>query len=310
MSHGLRREISSPTALFAFEAAARLGSFRRAAAELGIKQPSVSYQIKHLELHLDAKLFHRRGRAVELTADGRTLFRAIESGFDEIYKGLARIRRRGQRNLVTVCASAPLSSFFLMPNLPGLREQHPEIDLSLLIVSRDLNPMRENADFAVLRGDGDFEELDSWKLWDEVIYPLCAPGYADPASLPLSARALLDLELLHLKERFRTRIGWAEFLAATAGVDQDIPEHLSFSDQQPLMEAAMNRQGVALGWAGTTDSLVERNLLMRPSALELRTDKAFYLVAPKEVPLKPHAEHFKHWLLEVTAPLRESEEPK
>ncbi|MEL0437260.1 LysR family transcriptional regulator [Phycobacter sp. K97] len=56
------------TALRAFEAAARLGSFAAAAEELGVTPGAVSAQVKSLEDSIGAPLFHRRARAVELTA--------------------------------------------------------------------------------------------------------------------------------------------------------------------------------------------------------------------------------------------------
>ncbi len=56
-----------------FEAAARLLSFTQAAAELGMTQAAVSYQIKVLEERLGTPLFLRKPRQVELTAAGRRL---------------------------------------------------------------------------------------------------------------------------------------------------------------------------------------------------------------------------------------------
>lgn len=70
MSQSLRRQISSPVALFVFEAVARHGGFRAAAQELNVTQPSVSYQIKNLEKHVGTRLFERRGRSIALTDDG------------------------------------------------------------------------------------------------------------------------------------------------------------------------------------------------------------------------------------------------
>ena len=92
MSESLRRQISSPVALFVFEAVARHGGFRAASLELNVTQPSVSYQIKNLEKHLGTTLFARQGRSISLTEDGETLYRAIERGFAAIQTGLPRSR--------------------------------------------------------------------------------------------------------------------------------------------------------------------------------------------------------------------------
>lgn len=50
-----------------FEAAARLGSFHKAAAELHLTQSAISQQIRSLEAYLEQPLFFRNGRSVSLT---------------------------------------------------------------------------------------------------------------------------------------------------------------------------------------------------------------------------------------------------
>ena len=60
-------------AIRVFEAAARLGSFTRAAQELGVTQAAVSWQVKALEERLGQSLFRRATREVTLTAAGERL---------------------------------------------------------------------------------------------------------------------------------------------------------------------------------------------------------------------------------------------
>ena len=114
MSESLRRQISSPVALFVFEAVARHGGFRAAALELNVTQPSVSYQIKNLEKHLGTMLFARRGRSISLTEDGETLYRAIERGFAAIQTGLAEIAIKKARKRLTLSpeGQAEIADFY------------------------------------------------------------------------------------------------------------------------------------------------------------------------------------------------------
>lgn len=53
--------------LAGFEAAARIGSFSRAAESLHLSQSAISHQIQQLEAFVGQPLFHRVGRGVELT---------------------------------------------------------------------------------------------------------------------------------------------------------------------------------------------------------------------------------------------------
>src|SRR3954462_9074140 len=72
-------------ALRAFEAAARLESFTRAASELSVTQTAVSHQIRLLERQLGVQLFVRRPRRIELTERGRDWAAALRDVFGRLY---------------------------------------------------------------------------------------------------------------------------------------------------------------------------------------------------------------------------------
>jgi LysR family glycine cleavage system transcriptional activator len=67
-----------------FEAAARHGSFQRAAQELHVTPTAISHQVKRLEEYLGTQLFVRKNRTVDLTEDGR----ALAARLDELFSAL------------------------------------------------------------------------------------------------------------------------------------------------------------------------------------------------------------------------------
>ena len=81
-------------AIRVFEAAARLLSFTKAAAELGMTQAAVSYQIKLLEERLGTPLFLRRPRALALTEAGQRLAPRTSEAFDLLREAYARFGER------------------------------------------------------------------------------------------------------------------------------------------------------------------------------------------------------------------------
>jgi LysR family transcriptional regulator, glycine cleavage system transcriptional activator len=87
------------SALRAFEAAARTGSFRTAAEDLSLTPSAVSHAIRGLEQTLGAALFLREGRSVRLTGDGRTLMRHVERGFGELQLGIGSVSAQAPRLL-------------------------------------------------------------------------------------------------------------------------------------------------------------------------------------------------------------------
>lgn len=298
MSESLRRQISSPVALFVFEAVARCSSFRGAALELNVTQPSVSYQIKNLEKHLGVKLFERQGRHIALTDDGETLFKSIERGFASIQTGLAEISHKASGNLVTFCISSSAAANLVLPRYPKLRQTLPGIDLSLKIMSRDINPAAENGDFAIRLGNGSWDDLEAWRLFDEIYFPLCAPKYFASAPTAITLQIIKSSDLLFLKERHRARDDWRTFFEKVGSPIPSMHERITFSDQQALIASAVSGQGVGLGWLGMTDHLIETGSLIKPIDIEVRTDRAFYLVAPRGMRRSRMANDFRDWMIE------------
>ncbi len=62
--------LPSTAALRAFEVDARRLNFNQTASELNLTQGAVSHQIRELETRLGVALFERRGRGLDLSADG------------------------------------------------------------------------------------------------------------------------------------------------------------------------------------------------------------------------------------------------
>ncbi len=92
-----RRLVSAPLgALRAFEAAARLGSFKLAAAELAVTPAAVSHQIAVLERYLGAQLFKRMNRAIAPTRRGAALAVTMSELFDRLSEALDAARGTGR----------------------------------------------------------------------------------------------------------------------------------------------------------------------------------------------------------------------
>ena len=90
------RRLPPMAAVRAFEAAARTENFTAAAAELGMTQAAVSYQVKSLEERLGAPLFVREKGRVRLTPLGARLVPALSSAFDTIEAAFASHREEDE----------------------------------------------------------------------------------------------------------------------------------------------------------------------------------------------------------------------
>ena len=81
----------SLTALRAFEAAARLQNFSRAARDLNVTHAAIAQQVRALEVDLGRELIYRQGRGLALTPEGEILARSVREGFSRIDQGLEAV---------------------------------------------------------------------------------------------------------------------------------------------------------------------------------------------------------------------------
>ncbi|MFL6855470.1 MAG: LysR family transcriptional regulator, partial [Sphingomicrobium sp.] len=95
------RRLPPLAAIRAFEAAARTENFTAAAAELGMTQAAVSYQVKSLEERLGAPLFVREKGRARLTPLGHRLLPPLSGAFDAIESAFASHREEDE-SLLTI----------------------------------------------------------------------------------------------------------------------------------------------------------------------------------------------------------------
>lgn len=132
-----------------FEAAARHGSFTRAAEELFLTQPTVSMQIKQLTKSVGLPLFEQVGKRLYLTEAGRELFATCRQIFDTIAQFEMKVAdlkglKQGQLRLAVITTAK-----YFIPRLLGpFCQLYPGIDISLQVTNHEgiLERMSANMD--------------------------------------------------------------------------------------------------------------------------------------------------------------------
>jgi len=292
----LRNLIGSPSALFAFEAAGRHMSFTLAARELNVSQAAVSYSVKQMEAALGQALFVRRHRRVELTEAGERFFHDVSIGLAHIRRSVEDIRRERAGNHVTLSASTAFAGLWMLPRLAAFRADHPDIDFRLQTTDKDVDLAAEGIAFGIRRGTGDWVEYESALLAGEEIHAVCAPAYLAAVTAPEPAADLLAHKLIHLDEPFRPAPTWTDWFAGQGIAYTDKGDGLRLNDYALVVQAALEGEGIALGWRHLTDDLVARGLLVRPVAESLRTAFGYYVIWPRGVTLAGDAAIACDWL--------------
>src|SRR5580704_1966812 len=139
-------------AIKAFEAAARLGSFTRAADELNVTYGAVSRQIRLLEDWLGVRLFLRTGRNAVPTQAGTELLAEAGPALDRLAAVSRRMQNRGRaRGLLHVSALPTFAMRWLIPRLPDFQRDHPGLELRIVTASTPAEQFRMDVD-AVISG--------------------------------------------------------------------------------------------------------------------------------------------------------------
>ena len=293
----LRAKLPPPNALVTFEAAARHRNFTRAAAELGVTQAAVSRQIRSLEDHLGVPVFRRAPKGLQLTRDGQRLFQAVTMGLEHIATTAADIRRvRGDAE-VTVSTSVTFASYWLMSRVAKFRAAFPDVELRLVASAPVANMAVAGIDLAVRYGNGRWPGVGATHLLDNEVFPGCTPGYLEGRP-PLKEPAdLLGETLLNLVEYDRNWVTWEAWLREFGVAEKPARRGPQFDNYLILIQAALGGQGIALGGGRLADDFLASGALVRPIAATLRSDSAFYLLVPREVPLSEPAAKFRDWVL-------------
>lgn len=298
----LRHRLPSLSALVGFEAAARLGGFTAAARELGVTQAAVSRQIRQLETDLRATLFVRAHRRVELTASGTVLAMAVARALDGIGDAVDVIRpaeTAAPANLLRIGATLAFSHFWLLPRLPEFRAAYP--DVAVRIVSQDLPiDLKDGAlDVALRYGTPPFSDGEVLASMPDEVVPVCSPALRDSvARLPFPEN-VLTLPLILAEVHDATWMTWRHWFAAMGLGRVDVPSALQFNHHNDAIYAAIDGQGVALGWAKLVERPLRDGRLARLCTQSIRPTETYNLVVTPRAAAKRTVTAFVGWIGEM-----------
>ena len=128
----MRRKIPSNTSLMAFAAAARHGSFARAAGELSLTEGAISRQIGRLEAFLGVTLFERVGNRVRLLPGGERYASQVRELLDRLERDSHYLMGQPSDGAsLDIAVSPTFAMRWLIPRLPRFRQEHPNITVHL-----------------------------------------------------------------------------------------------------------------------------------------------------------------------------------
>lgn len=293
------RRLPPLAAIRAFEAAARTENFTAAAAELGMTQAAVSYQVKSLEERLGAPLFVREKGRVKLTGLGARLLPSLSTAFDTIEAAFASHRQEDE-SLLTVTTTHTFANTWLAWRLGAFQMEHPDLAVRMTTSNELIDLRSGEADVAIRAGRSVWEGHEQHELFASTFTPMASPGCIAEAEHKLG-RKLDPGDLPHLNRISPSDEWWQQWFA-----DNDVPADeaifrkagIRLDNQSNEGHAAMAGQGFALLtpllWKGDVAS--GRLTILFRDRISTR-GWAYWLVYPSERKLVPKIKRFREWLL-------------
>ena len=298
-----RKRLPPLKALKAFEAAARQGSFARAAQELFVTQTAISHQIKLLEEYLGCLLFERRPNGLALTPQGHAIYPSISAGFEHFESAMTLLPRPAQAAAQVLVVSA-LPSFtqeWLMPRLVDFRARWPEVDVLIQTDYHMADLSGDVADVAIRFGRGGFgDDLRADLLSTETVTPVCSPSLlkrrvGDYAPQDLASFTLLNSTVRMVHEPWMSWDLWLEEVGMDAS---DVVTGPRFSDPLLILRAAMAGGGMVLGRSMLVHDHLHAGRLVAPFPQWVKPIlSSYYLVSTSEKAKLERVAVFREWLL-------------
>ncbi|EJB5270751.1 LysR family transcriptional regulator [Vibrio vulnificus] len=277
-------------ALKAFEAAARLQSFTKAAEELNVTRAAVSLQVKALESQLEAVLFERHGAQLVLTEAARDYLPVVSNLFQQLAVTTDQLFNRRQNGQLVLHVAHSFCLQWLLPRLGDFRRRYPQWPLKISTTSNTLPDNSATADVEIINGYGDWQYDQVTKLTEENWILVASPGF-----LQLNPIATLDdlinVPRLATSGYVETWPRWFDYHEISAACGKMA---LEFDHSTLSIEAAVHQLGVLLVRDLLVDDHLRQGSLVQVGGWSMPSAGAHHLIVRNAD--KPQVDAFVHWL--------------
>ena len=277
-------------ALRAFDAAARLSSLSRAAESLHLTHGAISHQIKALEAELGVALVERAGRGIRLTEEGERFAARVREALDRLAEAVRDVTDKSNPRRIRVSVVPSFAARWLLPRIGRFIAAHPDIDLDVRATLVLVDFQRDDVDFAVRHGRGDWPGVVAEPMFEETYFPVCSPRLAR-GRLPARPADLAHHVLLRGEGE-----PWTPWFRA-AGLDWPEPTRgAMFNDSSHMVQAAAEGQGIALARESLLGNDLRTGALVRLFDISIPAPRRFFFVYPPRMAQAPKLALFRTWL--------------
>jgi DNA-binding transcriptional LysR family regulator len=252
--------------LVAFLAVARLRSFTRAAATLGVSQSALSHTVRELEERLGVRLLTRTTRSVSPTEAGERLLRNVGPRFDEIEAELAAVGELRQKPAGTVRITATEFAIdtLLLPKLAPLLRQYPDLKVEMVVDYGLTDIVAQQYDAGVRSGEQVAKDMIAVRIGPDMRMAVVgAPSYFKAHPEPRKPQDLLDHNCINLRLPTHGGLYAWEFGKGSRELRVRVEGQMTFNGTAQLLGAALAGCGLAYIPEGLAQAHLAKGRLRR-----------------------------------------------
>ncbi|QOI57950.1 LysR family transcriptional regulator [Rouxiella badensis] len=174
------------------------GSFSAAARQLNIGQPAVSKIVAQLEARLQTSLLTRSTHGLTPTEAGQRFYERARAALQEAEEAdlAARGAGKGLSGKLRISAATTFARLHVIPRLPRFLEQHPELDVDVILDDRVIDLIAEGIDVSLRMGNLSDSTAVARKLATSPRSVIATPGYLAKKGEPRTPAELAEHEAI------------------------------------------------------------------------------------------------------------------
>ncbi|MHC2440336.1 LysR substrate-binding domain-containing protein [Bradyrhizobium sp. USDA 4451] len=275
----------------AFEAAARTGSMRKAADDIGVTHTVISRHVRNLESWAGRKLLMTGPRGTRLTQEGAIFHRAVSEAFQIIAAAAIELRPRTREGMLRIWAMPGLATRWLAPRLSEI--ERTLAGTEILLRASDRLPDFTNSEADVMVGFGSKEDLPTGAKWliSPRMFPVASKDWIARHGEPKDLVELSKLPLIHEESRQQ----WTTWFKAAGCKLKGPLKGPMLWDANMAIDAAVAGQGIALASRLTAGHEIDGGKLVELLRIHVRFNGYYLYIRPARA-RDPVIQRLRVWL--------------
>lgn len=255
-----------------FYTVARLLSFTKAAEELHMTQPAVTFQVRQLEEQFNTRLFDRTHNRISLTEAGKKVYECGERIF-EIYAEMDNAVRQltGDVSGVLILGASTTIAEYMLPVLLGdFKAENPDVTVRLKVANTDgiVSQVENNAiDLGVVEAPVTNKNLVVEECSKDQLVVIVPPGHELANEDSVALKRLGDYPFICREEGSGTREVMLENMHL-AGIS---PNELNVSMELGSLEAIKGAVEAGMGISVISAATIQKELKLG-TLVAIKTD--------------------------------------